>query len=131
MVFRISSENNSRTYNGTTYFKTNDPYDQRIRLTDIPQRNGTYEVEFTDIELKSSDKFCKATKTIECKRTHFITNYKINIVIMLIRLLEPITVLWAFFSVSGDLGVGFGKVSNLKLLRRLNDEFSAFEDDEN
>lgn len=67
--FRILSDNNSRMYNGTT-MTTNDPHFQRIHLVDIPQRDGTYEVEFTDIELNSNDTFCKATKTIERKRKH-------------------------------------------------------------
>lgn len=48
----------------------NDPHVHRFHLLDIPQRNGTYEVEFTDIELKSSDTFCKATKTIEREYGH-------------------------------------------------------------
>lgn len=66
-AFRISSDNNSRKYNGTTYVKTTDPHMQRLHLLDIPQRNGTYEVEFTDVELKSTEIFCKETKTIERK----------------------------------------------------------------
>lgn len=69
-VFRILSDNNSRKYNGTTYIETNDPHVQRINLLDIPQRNGTYEVEFSDVELKSTELFCKETKTIERKQTH-------------------------------------------------------------
>lgn len=70
--FRISSDNNSRKYNGTTYIETNDPHVQRIKLSDIPQRNGTYEVEFTDVELKSTETFCKATNTIQRKRKQLI-----------------------------------------------------------
>lgn len=71
-AFRISSDNNSRKYNGTTYIETNDLHVQRINLLDIPQRNGTYEVEFSDVELKSTDTFCKETKTIERKRNKII-----------------------------------------------------------
>lgn len=47
--------------------ETTDPHVQRLQLLDIPQRDGTYEVEFSDVELKSTEIFCKETKTIERK----------------------------------------------------------------
>ncbi|XP_055301979.1 uncharacterized protein LOC129568316 [Sitodiplosis mosellana] len=55
----ISATNNSRRYNGTTFYESNDPYVQRIHLDDGTQRNDTYEMNFTDDEINSNDTFCK------------------------------------------------------------------------
>lgn len=70
---RISATNNLRRYNGTTFYASNDPHVQRIHLNDGPQRNDTYEVNFTDDEIDSNDTFCKGISKIlsgECIATY-------------------------------------------------------------
>lgn len=69
----ISATNNSRRYNGTTFYESNDPHVQRIHLDDGSQRNDTYEINFTDEEVNSNDTFCKGISKIlsgECIGTY-------------------------------------------------------------
>lgn len=61
---RILSDNNSRKYNGTTSYDVDDPMVQRIHLLDMPQLDGQYEVDFTDVELQSSETFCKGISKV-------------------------------------------------------------------
>lgn len=46
-----------------TYYEIDDPHVQRIHIADGKQRNGVYEVHFTDTELTSHDMFCKGIST--------------------------------------------------------------------
>lgn len=65
ILFRISSENNSRTLNDTTkYNEVNDPHEQQIALVDFPYCDGVYEVKFSDAELQSNTTFCKGISTV-------------------------------------------------------------------
>lgn len=70
ILIRTSSKNNSRSFNGTTYYESkDDPFNQLIHIYDWPQRNSTHKVIFTDRELQSSNEtFCKGiSKTIDGK----------------------------------------------------------------
>lgn len=56
---RISSDNNSRKYNGTTYIEDAEiPSVQRLNLND-GRIQYVYEVEFSDDELQSNETFCR------------------------------------------------------------------------
>ncbi|XP_031626818.1 uncharacterized protein LOC116343071 [Contarinia nasturtii] len=58
----LLATNNSRQYNGTTDYTTNDPVDPHVQLIHVEdgvQTNGVYEVNFTDSELSTNNMFCK------------------------------------------------------------------------
>lgn len=68
IVIRISATNNSRRYNGTTYWEAEDPLVQLIHLDDGNQRDDIYQIVFTPDELHSSCTFCRGiTKVISRK----------------------------------------------------------------
>lgn len=68
---RITSNNNSRMYNGTTENELNDPHAQIVRLMDPYRIKGVYKMQFTDSELSSVETFCKGIsgiiEVIHCK----------------------------------------------------------------
>lgn len=73
LAYRISSTNNSRRFNGTTYYEVDDPHVQRIHVEDGNQLDGVYRVKFTDDELNSLNAFCKGiSDTISGE--HFTNN---------------------------------------------------------
>lgn len=49
---RLLSENNSRSYNDTTYIQKTNPAVQRLQLLD--NTSGTYQVKFTADELQAT-----------------------------------------------------------------------------
>ncbi|XP_037042831.1 uncharacterized protein LOC119079113 isoform X2 [Bradysia coprophila] len=58
--FTISSLNNSKKYNGTTYLEGDDPKIQRLGVIGGASCNGgVYEIHFTDVELLSDEVFCR------------------------------------------------------------------------
>lgn len=59
VVYSISAKNNSRKFNGTTLNEVNDPHVQRIHLKDDTQLDAVYEVNFSDNEINSNEKFFK------------------------------------------------------------------------
>lgn len=66
LVHRISATNNSRKYNGTTYWEADDPLVQLIHLKDDVQRNDIYQFVFTPEEFRSICTFCRGiTKTVQ------------------------------------------------------------------
>lgn len=65
---RVQSENDLRTYNGTTYYEMNLPFTQRIHILDHPQLDGVFEINLTESELHSNETFCKSiSHFISCK----------------------------------------------------------------
>lgn len=67
VVHSIPSLNNSRKYNGITFYESDDPHVQRIKLDDTNQF-GLYEINFTDDEIHSNETFCRGiTKKISGK----------------------------------------------------------------
>lgn len=61
---RISSDNNSRKYNGTTFIEdAGSPSVQRFTLDD-GSRHSIYEVVFTGHELRSDQTFCRGISKI-------------------------------------------------------------------
>lgn len=74
LAYRFSSTNNSRRFNGTTFYEVDDPHVQRIHLEDGNQLDGVYLVKFTDDELGSLNAFCKGISDI-ISGEHFTNNY--------------------------------------------------------
>lgn len=61
---RLLSDNNSKKFNGETTIENGDsPSVQRLRLND-GWRDDTFEIEFAENELHSSETFCKAVSKL-------------------------------------------------------------------
>lgn len=56
--------NNSRKFNGTTVYETDDPHVQRIDLDDGNQLHAKYQVDFSDAEINSNATFCRGISKI-------------------------------------------------------------------
>lgn len=85
---RISSKNNSRKYNGTTYYesKYDDEFGQLIHIDDWPQRDSIHQVIFTTHELHlSNETFCKGiSKTINGKIPYLFSKFQLHWISFLI-----------------------------------------------
>lgn len=66
-IFRILSKNNSKKFNGTTYYIMNNPLVQYFLADDGRGRQSIFEVIFTSNELQSVERFCKETELTEGK----------------------------------------------------------------
>lgn len=86
--FRISSDNNSRKFSGTTQYTIDDPHLQRIHLLDTPQHDGLYEVKFTKFELISSGTFCKGISNVIERKISLYFLLRIKIIISMDVLLH-------------------------------------------
>lgn len=65
-INRISATNNSRRYNNTTYYDSNNSHVQRFDLDDGNQSldDGVYAIDFTDEEFSSKETFCRGISKI-------------------------------------------------------------------